>query len=155
MACAAVASLRPQRVRRRQGARIKAVEVMAARWNLLVVPVEGDTVNGGNAHEIKVESDEHGFELHIDSDEGGYVFNIHGVADDLYKAVTSKIGPWRAEGEAVKAEFDRRMAAYDDEDNGPWPGESALAFWKRTGSEDAREMIFDQADLANKARKEN
>ncbi len=129
---------------------------MAARWNLLVVPVEGDTVNGGNAHEIRVESDERGFELHIETDEGDvFVFNVHGVADDLYKAVTAKIGPWRAEALAAKAEYDRMKSTYDDADNGPWPGESALAFWQRTGREDAREMIYDQADLANKARKEN
>ncbi len=113
-------------------------------------------MNEGNVDSIKIESDERGFELHIETDEGDvFVFNIHGVADDLYKAVTSTIGPWRAEALTAKAEYDRMKSTYDDEDNGPWPGESALAFWQRTGSEDAREALFDQADLANKARKEN
>ncbi len=128
---------------------------MAARWNLLVVPVEEETVTA-HVDSIKIESDEHGFELHIETDEGDrFVFNIHGVADDLLDACVKRIGPWVAEMNAAKRDYDRHKTTYDDEDNGPWPGESALAFWQRTGSEDAREMIFDQADLANKARKEN
>ncbi len=124
-------------------------------------------MNGGNADTITIESDEHGFELHIETDEGDrFVFNVHDVAEDLMTQAITKIAPWVLEGRAAKREYDSGVAddptqqivldrikadPYPD-DNGPWPGESALAFWQRTGQD---EPLRDQADTLNKARKEN
>ncbi len=126
---------------------------MAARWNLLTFDIKEEGTVHAHVDTIKIESDEAGFELHIETDEGDrFVFNIHGCADELLDACVKRIGPWVAEGQAVKAEYDRVKRDAYPEDDGPWPGESALAFWQRTGNDDP---LRDQADLANKARKEN
>ncbi len=108
----------------------------------------------GNADSITIESDEAGFELQIVTDDGiHYHFNIHAVADELLDACVKRIGPWVDEMNAARVEYNRRSYVdHWDEDDGPWPGESALAFWQRTGNDDP---LRDQADLANKARKEN
>ena len=60
------------------------------------------TVNGGIADDIRLESDESGFELHIDSSEGTFVFNVHGLAPtELCKmlgSIAHEIDMWWAEG---------------------------------------------------------
>lgn len=59
-----------------------------------------------NAEGIRIESDERGFELHIDTtDDGTMIFNVHGVAEELYDAVKGAIGPWLAEMESAQAEY--------------------------------------------------
>lgn len=62
-----------------------------------------------NAESIKIESDERGFELHILvdedpvlSDSGWMVLNVHAIADELYDAVRSEIGPWLQEREDAR-----------------------------------------------------
>ena len=52
---------------------------------------------------------------------------------------------------AMEAEFDRRDP-YADEDDGPWPGESVMAFYQRTGQDGPLREV---ADAMNKARKES
>ena len=104
-----------------------------------------------NADSIRIESEDKGFELHIDTtDDGPFVFNIHGCAEELYDAVKRVIGPWLQERDSVKAEFNRRDP-YADEDDGPWPGESVMAFYQRTGQDGPLREV---ADAMNKARKE-
>ncbi len=107
---------------------------------------------------VKIESDERGFELHIVvgddidvDDEGRAILNVQGVAEELLHEVVTKIGPWVLEGLAVKREYDRAKGRYDDEDDGPWPGESVMAFYQRTGQDGPLREV---ADAMNKARKE-
>lgn len=95
---------------------------------------------------MKVESDERGFELHIRDDEGKwYVFNVHALAETLHNTVRSTIGPWLAEA----AEARRTMPTYDD-DEGPWPGEPAEDYYKRTGDE---RPLLERADTLIDQRK--
>jgi hypothetical protein len=62
--------------------------------------------------QVKIESDENGFELHliVDDDvtvdeDGRVMLNIHGVAEELYDAVKAGIGPWLYEMEQARAEY--------------------------------------------------
>ena len=66
------------------------------------------------AEAVKIESDEAGFELHVLLDEdvcthsqsGDWlVVNVQAVAEELFDAVKSSIGPWLQEKEAAFAEF--------------------------------------------------
>ena len=66
------------------------------------------------AEAVKIESDEAGFELHVLLDEdvcthsqsGDWlVMNVQAVAEELFDAVKSSIGPWLQEKEAAFAEF--------------------------------------------------
>jgi hypothetical protein len=68
----------------------------------------------GNAAEMRIESDERGFELHFETDQGCYVVNVHGCAVDLLQAVNREIEPWWIEGELVLREFQKRVAIGDD-----------------------------------------
>lgn len=84
--------------------------------------------------EIKVESDERGWELHLFVDEdievgalGHVILNVHGVAEQLLSEVVTKIGPWMLEGLRVKREMQR--ARFDEEDDA-----------------DLESSIFDMAD---------
>jgi hypothetical protein len=54
-----------------------------------------------DAHTLKIESDERGWELHIDTDNGNFVFNIHSLAWDFADEV-KVIQGWRMEGEAAR-----------------------------------------------------
>ena len=65
-----------------------------------------------NVEQVKIESDERGFELHlivddaIEVDEDGRVMlNIQAVAEELYDAVKSGIGPWLYEMAMAKARY--------------------------------------------------
>lgn len=65
-----------------------------------------------NVEQVKIESDDQGFELHLIvdddikvGDDGRVILNIHGVAEELYDAVKSAIGPYLYEMEAAKAEY--------------------------------------------------
>lgn len=65
-----------------------------------------------NVEQVKIESDEQGFELHliVDDDievsaDGRVILNVHGVAEELYDAVKSGIGPWLYEMEMAKARY--------------------------------------------------
>ena len=99
------------------------------------------------ADEIKIESDERGFELHVTTDEGDrYIFNIHSIAEELYDTVKRSIGPWLDEMYAAKATY--RPASEDDD---PWPGESGFDYYRRTGN---AEPLYESADRARKAAKE-
>jgi hypothetical protein len=55
----------------------------------------------GNAAEMRIESDERGFELHFETDQGCYIVNVHGCAVDLLEAVKRSIGPWWSEGQTA------------------------------------------------------
>lgn len=64
---------------------------------------------------VTIESDERGFEMWLELDEEVCTFatsgvlrlNIHGVAEELYDAVKSTIGPWLQERDEAKREYDR------------------------------------------------
>lgn len=61
-----------------------------------------------NAETIKIESDERGFELHIETDEGErFVFNFQGVADAFLTEMKMQVGPWVAEMNAARHEYER------------------------------------------------
>lgn len=74
--------------------------------------------------QVKIESDENGFELHlwIDSDEavawpnGALVLNIHSVAEELYDAVKASIGPWLAEADLARATMPARLTDAEREE---------------------------------------
>ena len=69
-----------------------------------------------SADQIKIESDEHGFELHVWIDDGELVawsdgrvvINVHGVAEELYDAVKGSIGPYLQERDAARASMPLR-----------------------------------------------
>jgi hypothetical protein len=94
---------------------------------------------------IKVESDERGFELHITDDEGEeFHFNMHQVAEALWDDMRKTVGPWIAEMHAMKREYEAsRVPGDDDLDDGPWAGEGAMDFYRRTGND---EPLRDLAD---------
>ncbi len=61
---------------------------------------------------VKIESDEHGFELHLivgdditHHEDGTIILNVQGVAEELYDAVKAAIGPWLYEMETARAEY--------------------------------------------------
>ncbi len=65
-----------------------------------------------NVEQVKIKSDEQGFELHLTVDDdvtvdenGRMILNIHGVAEELYDAVKAGIGPWLYEMEQARAEY--------------------------------------------------
>lgn len=103
-----------------------------------------------NAEAIRIESDDRGFELHIDTTEDGtFVFNIHGLAPRLHELVKAEIGPWLAEGEAARREFESGVA--DD------PNEQALLDSikdpERTLIDRLNETLLEDADtLRDRAR---
>lgn len=71
------------------------------------------TVHVHDAEEVRIESDERGFELHVYDDEGDWhVFNVHGIAEQLYDAVKAGIGPWLQE--KYDAEREYRTGIADD-----------------------------------------
>lgn len=77
------------------------------------------TIHQPDASEIRIETDECGFELHLtDSDGDTHVFNIQAAAVDLLSAVERTIAPWHREGMAVLAEWRAAGAfsAYDPSD---------------------------------------
>lgn len=74
---------------------------------------------------IRIESDERGFELHLDLDEdvcthssadGTLILNIHGVAEELYDAVKSAIGPWLYERDQARASRPIRLTDAEREE---------------------------------------
>lgn len=76
-----------------------------------------------DVYEVKVESDERGFELHlivgaeVETDEQGRVIlNIHGVAEELYDAVKASIGPWLYERDAARATMPTRLTDAEREE---------------------------------------
>lgn len=108
-----------------------------------------------HADAVRIESDEHGFEMVVELDDGGHFrINVHGVAEELYDAVKGAIGPWLAEGEAARREYvtgraddptqqgvlDRILARRED----PYLCDDPEGEWMR-----------EQADHARKAAKEN
>jgi len=83
----------------------------------------------------------------------------------LAPEVKKEIGPWLYEMQQAKREFDTGRAddptqqavldnikrdPYEDDD-GPWPGESVMAFYERTGQDN----LLAAADHLRKAMKEN
>lgn len=72
------------------------------------------------ADDVRIESDESGFELHVDTEDGDtFVFNIHHLAWDLAGQAERTICEWRREGEAVRSEVARarssEISEYSDE----------------------------------------
>lgn len=62
--------------------------------------------------QVKIESDERGFELHLIvdddiqvDDDGRVILNVQAVAEELYDAVKNGIGPWLYEMESARAEY--------------------------------------------------
>ena len=72
------------------------------------------------------------------------------LACELHDKLVAQMGSYIFERNAAKAEFDRRDP-YEDDD-GPWPGESVMSFYHRTGQDGP---LRDVADAMNKTRKEN
>lgn len=107
-----------------------------------------------DVEQIRIESDERGFELHlvvgddIEVDEQGRVIlNIQQVIFDLYGEVSNKVLPYVAEAQAARREYDSGIA--DDPSQ-----QDVLDRMKRTFT-DFEDKRLEAADLANKARKEN
>lgn len=112
-----------------------------------------------NVEGVTIESDERGFELHLlvdedvrSDDDGRLILNVQMVAEELYDAVKNGIGPWLAERDVARRDFDageRERIIRDEEalaegDHGPWPGESPMDYFQRTGDD---EPLREQADL--------
>ncbi len=122
-----------------------------------------------NADTITIESDERGFELHlIDEDGEHHSWNIHAIAEELYDTVKREIGPWVAEGQAARHEYDRRVSAdfpemqpvLDairgvDEQDDLWQKTRDQAYACADPEGDWIEDQRHHADLLIKARKEN
>lgn len=61
---------------------------------------------------VQVEADENGFELVIRTSDGDtFTFGIHGIAGEVLDDVQGAIGPWVAEGDAVRLERDAHVRA--------------------------------------------
>lgn len=56
----------------------------------------------GSAEEIRIETDERGFELHLITDRGSYVVNVQGACIDLLDSVKREIGPYWDEAEDAR-----------------------------------------------------
>lgn len=130
---------------------------------------------------IEVDDDEGRFILRLWLDEdpvadaGGRIeLDIHSVAIELLDAAEKEIGPYRAEANAARREFEtgraddptqqkvldgirgdwhsRKVPAGGDPlDEQPWPGESAMDYYQRTGDD---EPLREQADHLRKAERE-
>ena len=78
-------------------------------------------VNGGIADDIKLDSDENGFELVIESSEGTFRFNVHGLAATelctILGTIVHELDMWWAEGRAAASEYERERRVL-------WPGET-------------------------------
>ena len=101
-----------------------------------------------NVEHVTVECDERGFELHLlvdedvrSDDNGRLILNVQMVAEQLWDEMVKHVGPWVLEKAAARRDFERRRD--DDEDLGPWPGENAMDYWKRTGESGP---LLDMAD---------
>jgi hypothetical protein len=72
------------------------------------------------ADDVKIESDECGFELHVDTEDGDtFVFHIHHLAWDLAGQAERTICEWRREGEAIRTEVLRsKQSEIPDDDCG-------------------------------------
>ena len=58
----------------------------------------------GYVDEVEVIGGELGFELHLTDENGdAHVFNVHRVAEKLYRAVRAQIGPWLDEAAGARA----------------------------------------------------
>ena len=91
---------------------------------------------------IKIECDERGFELHFTDDEGyEFQFNMHNAAEALWDEMVAKVGPWVLEKAAARRDYERRQE--QGIQDGPWPGEDAYEYWKRTGDSSP---LLDMAD---------
>jgi hypothetical protein len=92
--------------------------------------------------------------VHDDQGEQHSLFMNTHLACELHDLIVKVMGPYIFERNAAKAEHDRRDP-YADEDDGPWPGESVMSFYQRTGQEGALAAVHALADELNKARREN
>lgn len=79
------------------------------------------TFSGGRVDEIRLDSDENGWELVIDTDNGTIRFNIHGMASsgdldrDLNKALR-EVQEWREEGRAEALIHQAELARQETDD---------------------------------------
>jgi hypothetical protein len=87
---------------------------------------------------VTVECDDRGFELHLivgddirHDDDGRIVLNIQAVAEDLWDQMVEKVGPWVLEKAAARRDYERSRERVEDE--GQWPGEDPMDYFKRTG----------------------
>jgi hypothetical protein len=87
---------------------------------------------------VTVECDDRGFELHLivgddirHDDDGRIVLNIQAVAEDLWDQMVEKVGPWVLEKAAARRDYERSRDRLEDE--GQWPGEDPMDYFKRTG----------------------
>jgi hypothetical protein len=91
---------------------------------------------------IRVECDERGFELHITDDYGDeHRFNMQAVAEELWDEMVKKVGPWVLEKAAARRDYERTKDA--EQDDGPWPGESPLDYFHRTGDDGPLRLMAD------------
>lgn len=94
-----------------------------------------------NAEKITVEWDENGASLLLvfDDEPGHLSVNIHGIIDQFWSEVQGKIGPYMLEKELARRDYN----AHQDTEEGPWPGETAMDYYGRTGDD---EPLREQAD---------
>ena len=80
-------------------------------------------VNGGIADEIRLDSDENGFELIVESSEGTFRFNVHGLAGGALHEqlgnIVRELDEYWAEGRAAAAAHETERVL--------WPGEMGYA----------------------------
>ena len=95
-----------------------------------------------DVEEVTIECDDRGFELHLvvgddirHGDDGRVILNIQAVAENLWDEMVNKVGPWVLEKAAARREWERRRDAAAETDEGPWPGENAMDYYKRTGDD--------------------
>lgn len=69
---------------------------------------------------VRIDSDERGFELHVIVDEwpedggsGLMILNVQAVAEELFDAVKSSIGPWLQERDAAYLEWQATRSSSD------------------------------------------
>lgn len=74
----------------------------------------GDTIEG-----VLIESDETGFKLILSGYHAEYHFDIHGIADELWRTVKREIEPWYLEGQRIRVEVERERKRFPGEAYAP------------------------------------
>jgi hypothetical protein len=116
----------------------------------------------------QVDADLYTLTVYDDSGEQHILTMNTTLACELHDKLVAQMGSYIFERNAAKAEFDSGVARYPEEqaaldrakgkhdpyedDDGPWPGESVMSFYQRTGQEGPLREV---ADAMNKARKES
>ena len=102
-----------------------------------------------DVEQVTIECDDRGFELHMivgddirHYDDGRIILNVQAVAEELWDEMVKKVGPWVLEKAAAQRDYEMRSKLLPD-DEGPWPGENAMDYYRRTAD---AEPLREQAD---------